>query len=65
MICHYIEAYRDPEGRRVAVWHRGNYLYELSLVPCTHLRWFDDMSLDEVRSLLSAEGYTLWETAHA
>ncbi len=60
-LCHYIESYHDRLGRRVSVFQRGNYRYELSQ-GAKHLRWFDDMSLDDVRRCLEAEGYVPCES---
>lgn len=56
-MCHYIESYRDKvHGRRVSLWQRDHYMYELA-TGATHIRWFNDMSLDEVRDELKANHY--------
>lgn len=55
-ICHYIASYLNIDGDRVSVFHRGNYLYELVRVG-RHLRWFENMSLDEVVASLQSDGY--------
>lgn len=57
-VCHYIESYIDREGARVSVFQRGNYLYELAK-QVRHVRWFNDMSLDQVREWLNDNGYVI------
>jgi hypothetical protein len=59
--CFYIESYRDTEGNRVSVFHRDNFLYELTS-QVKHVLWFTDMSLDQVRQWMCDHGYTLETT---
>lgn len=57
-ICNYIASYNDNVlGRRVALWQRGNYLYELSHA-AQHIRWFHDMSLEDVHKWLAENYFT-------
>ena len=52
MMCHFIEAWYHPElCQRVILWQRADYCYELS-AGTKHIRWFDNMSLDDVREFL-------------
>ena len=54
--CTYIASYRDIYGTKVSVFQRDHYLYELTQGVKT-IRWFNDMSLDEVTTLLHNAGY--------
>lgn len=60
-ICNYIESYIDKvRGRRVNLWQRGDYLYELAQ-GASNVKWFHDMGVEEVREYLSQNFYELIE----